>query len=272
MSVVLRQENAVECGRRARELGHLGVVVGDTLVFFGGFVGRRRGGGQGVTQKEDGGGERTSWTALEAIRNLPKVRRQTGSKLNVIDFDPRMYRGDEAGSGLRQSSLIGEAMTRVFGPLSANGTRSGGPFDPRGALIVYGYSAGGFNAVRFCERILGEAEWYNFRRKTVGRLGNRTAADLRDGSSVRVDLLVTVDASIANIDPGMAARFNTPIPLVLRHVNYHQNRGRYQGRTASLTEHNQPLRGSHEEMPVLSLSSVLQEIGNSISGQSMAGQ
>lgn len=81
------------------------------------------------------------------------------------------------------------------------GRRSGGSFDPGGALVIYGYSAAGFNALNLCGKITAFRNWYNFRRRTAGNLTLVTPEESRESARVQVDLLPTVDPCIQDIDP-----------------------------------------------------------------------
>jgi hypothetical protein len=70
----------------------------------------------------------------------------------------------------------------------------GGYFDPRGQIVLYGYSAGGFNAVYACREI--DRWWYRYGvHGQKGRLedSSRSPFDRAGGAKVLVDLLVTVD-------------------------------------------------------------------------------
>lgn len=269
MSVQLRQDNAAECNRRARELAHLPETVKHTIVFFGGYVGRRPQGGPQVTETEvNEQGETVPRSSFSVLNSIGQLATKVPGGFEVIQFDPRLLPND-AGQELRGrwAPVLDGVLTRLFGPLNGAVRSGGGMFDPRGALIVYGYSAGGFHAVLLCRTIEQWYGWYNFRRRTVGSLQYRTPADEREGSSVRVDLLVTVDACIQRIDPGEAVPFRTPLPVVRRHRNFYQPSGQFHGRRIRTDGVDVPMTGRHEDMPRISQSQVEREILNTLYGQ-----
>jgi hypothetical protein len=102
---------------------------------------------------------------------------------------------------------------------------------PQDKLVIYGFSAGGFNAVRLCEFIAP--------------------------SGRQVDLLITVDPCIERIDPNEREPLGRPGLHVVRHVNWYQRRGNTKGRsilTADLDDPRNPptgpgLRSAHDQMP-----------------------
>ncbi|MBI3684285.1 MAG: hypothetical protein HY235_28255 [Acidobacteria bacterium] len=87
-------------------------------------------------------------------------------------------------------------------------------FDPRGRLIVYGYSAGGYNALNLCRRIQSECGWYN----VSSGLGNGAARGQYDVKVV-IDLLITVDACLQRIH---VTRADPAPPIVQQHANFYQ--------------------------------------------------
>ena len=70
-----------------------------------------------------------------------------------------------------------------------------GFFDPRGKVILYGYSAGGVNALYAARGI--DSWWYRYgsdgRRGTLEHTGRTPVRPPRPGARVEVDLLITVD-------------------------------------------------------------------------------
>lgn len=95
-------------------------------------------------------------------------------------------------------------------------------FDPRGDLIIYGYSAGGTDALSLCRQIGANLSAYGL---SSGQLQNATTAaalkkrGIEDCVPVRVDLLITVDAAAG---PG-SARVDRTVPVcVRRNLNYFQ--------------------------------------------------
>jgi hypothetical protein len=207
-----------------------------TLVFFGGLKGTRKAGGPTVSplnQPEDGGGPTPSSLALSSLGGL------FGTSGLVLDFDPQCLPAQES------PAFFGAALGR----LSAE-------FDARAPLVVYGYSSGAFNAVGFCLQLAARHNWYNFSRGRLGKLDAPTEADRRDGGYLRVDLLITVDASIRNYEARHGARFplpDAPRSLVKRHVNFYQNTAGQETHgfaVGSARNRNQRVPGaSHESIP-----------------------
>lgn len=96
---------------------------------------------------------------------------------------------------------------------------------PGGRLVLYGFSAGGFNALNLARRIG------------------------RELPQVRVDLLVTVDACLQRLRGHLAFDVQTP-STVVRHVNYFQESDEYKGRSMNQAHLNdrRPTR-KHDLMP-----------------------
>jgi hypothetical protein len=116
----------------------------------------------------------------------------------------------------------------------------------RGKLVVYGFSAGGFNALRLAERV-GAAAW-------------RPRA---------INLLITIDPCL-QLQAGHG-EFSTQSPSVaIRHVNFYQRCDDVRGRStpgAALDERlDLPTMNrdrsdiTHDRMPVITLDRVLFEI------------
>lgn len=193
----------------SRELAPAGPLR-PTLVFFGGYRAGRGGGGAGVTTWEVDGRGLTLSPSRRALQQIEGLFRSPG---RVLDYDP-----DCAPYGAATPTI-----ERALGELSDGG------LDPRAPLVVYGYSSGGYNAVGLCQALSGHLGWYSFRRRRLGSLaGPPTEADCREGGSLRVDLLVTVDASIrryeeAHLPAGERVDLpRAPRPLVKAHLNFFQ--------------------------------------------------
>lgn len=214
-----------------------------TLVFFGGFKGSRPRGGPGVSREEsrdDGSrGPTPSFQALSALR--PHFERSG----RVLAYDP--------------VRLPAEDSSRVLRTALSEFSASCGDFDPRAPLVVYGYSSGGYDALAFCLRLDAYLNWYSFRRHTLGNL-NRSPGedDRREGGSLRVDLLVTVDASIRSWEEWKRNQVSMPLPdaprpLVKQHLNYYQTNDErfhgYQLRGADNDRQAVPGRASHGQIP-----------------------
>jgi hypothetical protein len=135
------------------------------------------------------------------------------------------------------------------------------PFDPRGKLVVYGFNAGGFNAINLCRRIDRFWSWYDF---GLNRIGSPPASpDDPRFARVRVDLLITVDPcrirkDPAGRDPAAGADTTTPVDGVREHVNYYQKRDPDYPRAflemASINRQWYPHpAGAHDHMPIQTL-------------------
>lgn len=105
-----------------------------------------------------------------------------------------------------------------------------------GKLVIYGFSAGGFNAVQLCELI---------------------AAPSSGMSGRRVDLLLTVDPCIQDIELNGPFPIQTPRPPVVAHFNWYQLSGpdHYSGRPIPGAVNAPPQtpppgpRSAHDQMP-----------------------
>ena len=203
---------ADEAARRAAEFG-LADPVAHTLVFYGDGLGPDGGGlapaaPGGRMAAFEGGGPRPRYrTCALAWDALGPFFRYALPPLNP---DP------EGG---------------MDGPAVAAGERllvpdeGPSPFDPRGKLVVYGFGAGGFDAIGLCRRIGRLSSWYDFERRRIG--GPPDAPDPFRFARVRVDLLVTVDPCRARKDPSgrdpaAGADATTPVEAVREHANYYQ--------------------------------------------------
>jgi hypothetical protein len=243
-----RELGLEESKRRSSDLvsqfSLLGRDIHNSMIYFGGHVGRHPQGGGYLTQNEEEGGERADWYASRQIG-----KRFEGSGLVVIAMD---------GSGRNGDHVVDEA---------AGWVRDS--FDPRAALIIYGYSVGAFNALGLCASIERNYNWYSFRRNRLGSVPNPTDADRMEGGKVRVDRLISVDPCIVDVRPGMRT-FGPAAGLVRRHANYYEEvEPRYKGLSAPSAAPNDLIRHSevagvtlnHGNMPRIVLEKVCLEIG-----------
>jgi hypothetical protein len=221
------------------------------MVYLGGHVGRHpQGGGMLYRTEEDGRTPRADATASDQIKTcFPQLR----SGLVV-------WAVDGSGGDQTRNNVVGEAA----GWIRDN-------FDPRGALIIYGYSVGGHNALCLCKHIESHYDWYNFDGPRLGHLPNPRDADRSHCGKVRVDLLISVDPCAVNFSPHPThrTRFGPPPALVQKHVNYYQRAsasGKYMGQKTNqrgvdqqITVGSMPV--NHDNMPRLAVQSVCSEIG-----------
>lgn len=176
------------------------------LIFFGGWQDPGEGRlqmlpGHEITQidrKYDT--ERSSYTAFRLIRG------HFGSPSTSYAMDPAL-----------RADLDNEAVKKGIEVLSRG-------FDPRGRLVVYGFSAGGFNALRFAERILRDTGWYDFQTRSLTDQPEQISTAPERFARVKVDLLVTIDPCISKIDPDNHERCGAVKPPAARQINYYQNR------------------------------------------------
>lgn len=117
--------------------------------------------------------------------------------------------------------------------------------NPYGSIVVYGFSAGGFNALRLCERIEQERD---------PRLPRR------------INLLITIDPCIQDL-PGLPPPPNwfqnlkrTAPSIVKRHINYyqsapnpHEDDDHYHGCPMTGRVEQEPLHAAHDSMPDITL-------------------
>lgn len=234
-----------ELARRATHFGLSGPLR-DILIFFGGwFPGATA--GHDLTIR-DTGGRRSSDEALEDLEHffIP-------ADANILAMDPAC---DQGGNSLHHA-----AITRAMQFLLER-------FDPRGKLVLYGFSAGAFNALRFSERIERHRPHYNFQTRTLGNCGYTPGPTQESMAEVRVDLLLTVDPCLERL-PGHES-FSTQAPsLVIQHVNWYQTRGDTKGRwMAGARNHHVGASSAtvgsysvtHDNMPRLARLGVRQEL------------
>jgi hypothetical protein len=149
--------------------------------------------------------ERSSYTAYNRIRT--KFEPPSMS----FDMDPSLSNSDGNGAVWQGSAYVLEHMS------------------PGGRLVLYGFSAGGFNALHLARRI--------------GR-------ELPD---VRVDLLITVDACLQRLSGHLGFDVRAPTPTVRRHVNFYQDVDEFKGRSMpALGDNNRNVSRCrlHDRMPI----------------------
>jgi len=157
------------------------------------------------------------WGSMEAGEQLPEHERTATAELAArirglpTDALHRLRVAAFQGS-LRDPEGVG--VVRGFDFIRAN-------FHPLGRLILYGYSAGGFDAMRLASHIWLARRFYEATTNVFVRdlpPPTARAPGLVFGYT-RVDLLVTVDAAVGPIS-GMTQR--RIWPCVRRNVNYYQ--------------------------------------------------
>src|SRR5207249_3060202 len=95
-------------------------------------------------------------------------------------------------------------------------------YDPRGRLVIYGYSAGGMNAMDLARKVGGGMAVYEFGTKTFSPYMHGMSQAWFPGCPmgvVRVDLLVTVDAACG---PTSGLMDRTIPRCVRRNLNFWQ--------------------------------------------------
>ena len=228
-------------------------TVTNLLVFFGGYDSElNMSAGNPLTQTDRHGKERTSFSAFQDLQRAyfswPSMAKGIDPDLRYTDYN--------------RAVVEGERFIHSH-------------FHPLGRLVIYGFSAGGFLALKLCERIWNYRRWYNFSTGNIGGgLTFTPAPNDPQYGRVNVDLLVTVDPCMEDSrDPIRPTR----APGVRRHENFRQNQPRstrsehYWG--ASLpgandhpNEHPQvePGQGWHDAMPMHTLPRVRQLIENDL--------
>ncbi|MCC6340934.1 MAG: hypothetical protein IT166_01980 [Bryobacterales bacterium] len=278
MSVRLCYENRRQLISRigAREVNH-------TLVFFGGYISRRPRGHEGLSGSgyyvmapvapTNGLGPPGTPMALMPVElptqsglaydeikaTLEEAARQHHGRTAARAYDPCM-----TGSGPDQ------CRTECAGVRNLAARWAFGPevFDPLGALIVYGYSTGAFNAAWFCEEVSRAHAWYDFASRRTQRAGVQGS-----GSEVVIDLLVTVDPSIDNLPGGREASLASP-RIARRHINYYRrerntppSRITQEGRAPDHYADNRPRNvASHGDMPQATIAGIQWEIRRVLNG------
>lgn len=240
-----------ELSRRATQFGLSGAVR-DILIFFGGWFQGAIAGHDLTIRDIDG--RRSSDEALEDIQHFFMPH-----NANVLAIDPACVPDGD--------SLHHGAITRAMQFLLAR-------FDPRGKLVLYGFSAGAFNALRFSERIQRHRPHYNFQNRTLGNYRYTPGPTQESLAEVTVDLLLTVDPCLERL-PGHENFPTQAPPLVKRHVNWYQTRDDTKGRfmTGAI---NHPVGASsanvgsysvtHDNMPRIAKPGVRQELSTTLLG------
>lgn len=161
------------------------------------------------------------------FRGGPSTGRDTliifGGWGGVRDWDVDLASSPQTGTtsllGELRALFAGAAVHAFDGSISAMSTTAAlqaikRSFDPGGRIIIYGYSVGGANAVALARRIGQEMTYYDYEKGSFLSL-----SPARQGLGlVRVDLLITVDASLG---PMSGQNF---IPACVRRcLNYYQS-------------------------------------------------
>lgn len=262
MSIVMPSDSlqAAEVERRLRAMPGR---QRHTLVFFGGAESGLTEAGHGLTVFNSHGGQRTCAKAYEDLATL--VRARGGDARGI---DPELDNGQENAAIRRALAFI---KNRELG------------FDPRGKLVIYGYSAGGYNAVNLCKRMMEEFRSYVFLPASGHHDGALSGRRLV--AQVRVDLLVTVDPCIQDyeIERGLhRIPLRRPNPIVKYHANYYQqvfgaeNPQHYAGVSIPTADSNcrrTPSRewSPHDQMPLETYDHVSRDVVNVLAGGELDG-
>jgi hypothetical protein len=169
---------------------------------------------------------------------LPPVRGPINDIIIIFGGWGNVAGGDPlaAGPGSSTSRLLLDVMAlppnlRTRKVLALEGSiRSGGVdqalsfiranFHPSGSLIIYGYSAGGTDALALTRQIESTMSWYSYssgRLLDVFGMEDRMSSDAM--GAVRVDLLITVDAATGPLTVGLD---RTVPPCVRVNLNFFQ--------------------------------------------------
>jgi hypothetical protein len=177
-------------------------LIDDVIVIFGGW-GEADGGAP--LQRTPVTGTTQLWERLEALPSTPLHRRHIGA-----------WNGS-----VRDSAGVDNAFRFIRKH-----------FHPLGRIIVCGYSAGGFDAMRLVSHISMASRFYEVRSKTfVREIYRMPQPGAEIFGFVRVDLLVTVDAAQG---PLSGLTFRRVFPSARRNLNY------YQGTGSSIGSHGGP--------------------------------
>lgn len=217
------------------------------LIFFGGWQDPGGGRLQMLPGHEITQIDRKYNTERSSYRAFRLIRGRFGSPSTSYAMDPAL-----------NASLDNEAL-RTGMKVLRNG------FDPRGRLVVYGFSAGGFNALRFAELISQRTGWYDFHTRSLTDQPGQLSTAPERFSRVKVDLLVTIDPCITKIDPDNQQRCGAVKPPAARQINYYQNRdvGNFIGRRVEPgtdQAHQFVSANSHDLMPWVTIGPVQQHI------------
>ncbi len=200
MSIDLPTDPAACDAVRRRFRGMESEPIRNVMVFYGGHQPGMNPGGT-ITQYKAGPTTetRTSYDAFVELRKL------CDPSTSAIGYDP---------------ALIDDTSNRAV-RTGMDFIRNVNQFDPRGMLVVYGFSAGGFNAARLCERMQRYYGWYDFETKRLGNIHDQQQQNQLRFARAQVDLLVTVDPCLQDL--GRNFTINTATPIVRSHFNFYQN-------------------------------------------------
>ena len=182
------QSYPVGGGTRAALRGRTRTPITDIVVIFGGW-----------------GGVSDAGKPLQTNVNPPTGTSQLVQRVRRIQNTPLHRIQVVAYHGSLRDSL---GINRAFNFIRSN-------FDPLGRLIIYGYSAGGFDALRLSSHIWLARRYYELSSESFRR-------SRRDGHTVgfvRIDLLITVDAAVGPIS---SIAFRRVQPCVRKNLNFYQ--------------------------------------------------
>lgn len=165
----------------------------DLIVVFGGWGGISGGGKLPANAPATG--------TSQLVGKLNAIKPAAGRKLQVIAYE---------GSLTENPAISNQVLYTIFSN-----------FHPLGMLIIYGYSAGGFQAMRLSSRFNLSARVYDI---TTGQVSNMAPpkSSRKPGQLyglIRVDLLVTVDAATG---PTSGLKRRRIFPAVRHNLNLYQ--------------------------------------------------
>lgn len=193
-----RRQRAFQRVRVRRALrGAASTAATHIVVVFGGW-----GGAHGGEPLDASGGESSDTAAL--VRRIQQIRPVGGGGVSVHAYHGAMTQSTRAD--------------RELLPIIAS------QFHPLGKLILYGYSAGGFMAMRLAYRLGVAFPYYSVRARRFARYPTRRSdAQASVGQNVwgfaRVDLMVTVDAAVG---PASGVTNRRVWPSVRKNLNIYQ--------------------------------------------------
>ena len=112
-----------------------------------------------------------------------------------------------------EGAILNSGVNAALGFIRAN-------FHPAGRLIIYGYSAGGTDALATCREIQSQMGFFSFAtRQFFSVFGMEDRMSRESMGRVRVDLVVTVDAASGPLTGGL----DRMVPVCVRsNVNFFQ--------------------------------------------------
>lgn len=174
--------------------------IHDVVVICGGWGQSFRGEGAQLTAGSTTGNR-------QLLGMLQRIRRPANHELKLLGLTGSVYRPGET---------IHPALAFI-----------GRHFDPRGKLIVYGFSAGGLNAMEVCRQL---PSFYSYRQQRLvsasvdagpPTMTQRAPTGPRNPEAI-VDCLFTIDAA-AGVVLQSGRRVNRQVPSDVRlNVNYYQ--------------------------------------------------